>query len=242
MEGFMKKKVMYFTITLFCILLFSCNDINNVNSSISIPIDISSSPKSNINPKLQYNDDYSLIFAAIEGEYYSYNAYHFNVDESSIFNLTFKYIPVGKNVKVRVLIYNNGFIYAGDSSEFIVEPGNNNLNLSLSRINNDNMLYLYNGYFTFGAERVLINIYGFENYYIIKDFDDNVISIGYIKGQNDAYEFREIACSKVTEIYNGVPDYTPLEFFDKPKKLQFNFSGQRGTLKSSSGLEFNIGY
>lgn len=242
MEGFMKKKVMYFTITLFCILLFSCNDINNVNSSISIPIDISSSPKSNINPKLQYNDEDSLIFAAIEGEYYSYNAYHFNnVEDSLIFNLTFKYIPVGKNVKVRVLIYNNAFIYAGDSSEFIVEPGNNNLNLSLSRINNDNMLYLYNGYFTFGAERVLINIYGFENYYIIKDFDDNVISIGYIKGQNDAYEFREIACSEVT-IDDGFPVYTPLEFFDKPKKLQSNIAYQSGTLKSSSGLDFIIGY
>lgn len=242
MEGFMKKKVMYFTITLFCILLFSCNDINNVNSSISIPIDISSSPKSNINPKLQYNNDYSLIFAAIEGEYYSYNAYHFNnVEDSLIFNLTFKYIPVGKNVKVRVLIYNNAFIYAGESSEFIVEPGNNNLNLSLSRIDDDYILYP-NNTCTFREERFQININRFENYYIIKDFDDNVISIGYIKGQDDAYEFREIACSRVTEIDNGFPVYTPLVFFDKPKKLQFNFTGQRGTLKSSSGLVFDIGY
>lgn len=256
------KKVL-FCFSLLFLLLTGCSNFNQVNCSLTIPVAFSA-----LNKSIELNitdDDYGYIIARIDGEYNKTQVIDVNslIDRvlrpsggsllTSTVNINFSYVPVGKKIKVSlILLYDGGqlgeCIPIATSKDFVLSKNKNIVELTFD----DGDRYDYNAVQSDTLfSRCFSNLgdpsgrewdfifarLGQSGLYGIYHQDVGFVSIGHFEGTEDfrsSCKFKEIAYK------NSSNEFSSLQVVEKPKYNKYEFDQQEGFFVSNSGILFNV--
>ena len=260
MERWFMKKVL-FCFSLLFLLLTGCSNFNQVNCSLTIPVDFSALNKSiGIDTS---GDQYGYIIARIDGEYNKTQVIDVNslinrdfgpsVPSSPLtgtVNINFSYVPVGKKIKVSLILLSEGQsgerIRIATSKDFVLSKNKNIVELTF-----DYEYYDYNnvqdplfrmctfdlgdpsgGYYDFCfAPLGQSGLYGIFNQL------EGLVSIGHFEGTREfqsSCKFKEIAYKNFLIPSNN------LQVVEKPKYNKYEFDQMEGFFVSNSGISFNV--
>lgn len=258
------KKVL-FCFSLLFLLLTGCSNFNQVNCSLTIPVAFSALNKS---IELDTTDgDYGYIIARIDGEYNKTQVIDVNSlinrDRgpmvgplfNSTVNINFSYVPVGKKIKVSlILLFNEQpgeCIKTATSKDFVLSKNKNIVELTFDEENYDyqtvqvyiNKLFL-GCTSNFGNPSGNISDFHFaalgqSGLYGIYHQEGGWVSIGHFegtKGFGESYKFKEIAYKN---LISG-NEFSSLQVVEKPKYNEYYFSQTGGNFLSNSGICFTV--
>lgn len=257
------KKVL-FCFSLLFLLLTGCSNFNQVNCSLTIPVDFSA-----LNKSIELNttgDEYGYIIARIDGEYNKTQVIDVNslIDRvgrpsgdslfNSTVNINFSYVPVGKKIKVSLIFLSEGQsgerIRTATSKDFVLSKNKNIVELTFES-------YIYEYQSVQGTNDVF-NIctsdlgepsgeyyefcfahLGQSGLYGIYHQNVGLVSIGHFEGTEDfqsSYKFKEIAYKNLISI----DEFSSLQVVEKPKYNKYEFDQREGFFVSNSGILFNV--
>lgn len=260
------KKVL-FCFSLLFLLLTGCSNFNQVNCSLTIPVAFSA-----LNKSIELNttgDKYGYIIARIDGEYNKTQVIDVNpllIDRdsypivpqsplNSTVNINFSYVPVGKKIKVSLILLSNerqlgeciriatSKVFVLSKNKNIVEltfDDDNSYDYSTVQLGTDN---LFNRCFSnlgdpSGGEWPFIFArLGQSGLYGIYNELGGWVSIGHFEGTEDfksSCKFKEIAYK------NSSNEFSSLQVVEKPKYNKYEFDQQEGFFVSNSGILFNV--
>lgn len=262
------KKVL-FCFSLLFLLLTGCSNFNQVNCSLTIPVAFSA-----LNKSIEFNttgDKYGYIIARIDGEYNktqvidvksllidrgSYPTEPMSPLKSSV-NINFSYVPVGKKIKVSLILLSNRgqlgeCIQIATSKDFVLSKNKNIVELTFDDDNSYD-----NSTVQLGTNKLFYRCFSnlgdpsggvFECYFVplgqsglygIYNVDrGGWVSIGHFEGTRDfgksSYKFKEIAYK------NSSNEFSSLQVVEKPKYNKYEFDLLEGVFVSNSGILFNV--
>lgn len=263
MERWFMKKVL-FCFSLLFLLLTGCSNFNQVNCSLTIPVAFSA-----LNKLIEINtigDQYGYIIARIDGEYNKTQVIDVNslIDRevypieppspfTSTVNINFSYVPVGKKIKVSLILLSEGQsgerIRIATSKDFVLSKNKNIVELTFESDS-------YNYQTVHAASNKLFNectsdlgdpsgryydccftALGQSGLYGICNEQRGWVSIGHFEGTEDfqsSYKFKEIAYK------NSSNEFSSLQVVEKPKYNKYYFGKTDGVFVSNSGIRFNV--
>lgn len=264
MERWFMKKVL-FCFSLLFLLLTGCSNFNQVNCSLTIPVAFSA-----LNKLIELNTtggEYGYIIARIDGEYNKTQVIDVNSlinsasgpTEQPLFNSTvninFSYVPVGKKIKVSLILLSyesqlGECISIATSKDFVLSKNKNIVELTLDDDNRydyvtaqSNLLFNIctsslgdpsGGYYDFCFATL-----GQSGLYGIYHQDGGLVSIGHFEGTEDfksSCKFKEIAYKNLISI----DEFSSLQVVEKPKYNKYEFDQREGFFVSNSGILFNV--
>lgn len=260
------KKVL-FCFSLLFLLLTGCSNFNQVNCSLTIPVAFSA-----LNKSIEFNttgDKYGYIIARIDGEYNktqvidvksllidrgSYPTEPTSPLKSSV-NINFSYVPVGKKIKVSLILLSNRgqlgeCIQIATSKDFVLSKNKNIVELTFDDDKYDYEYARSNKLFNectsdlgnpSGGDYVCHFVpLGQSGLYGIYQQDEGGgwVSIGHFEGTKDigksSCKFKEIAYK------NSSNEFSSLQVVEKPKYNKYEFDQLEGFFVSNSGILFNV--
>jgi|GEM_PF-4446070 len=261
------KKVL-FCFSLLFLLLTGCSNFNQVNCSLTIPVAFSALKKSiEIDTA---KEKYGYIIARIDGEYNKTQVIDVNslIDRNvypsepsssltSTVNINFSYVPVGKKIKVSLILLSEGQLGGctkiATSKDFVLSKNKNIVELTFddddrydSQTALPNKLFLEcNSTFEYpSGENVISNFIfaslGQSGLYGIYHEVGGLVSIGHFegtKGFGQSYKFKEIAYKNFLISNNK---FSSLQIVEKPKYNKYNFGQRDGNFLSNSGICFTV--
>lgn len=262
MERWFMKKVL-FCFSLLFLLLTGCSNFNQVNCSLTIPVDFSVLNKSITIDTT--GEQYGYIIARIDGEYNKTQVIDVNSlinrgsyptgPSSSLIspvNINFSYVPVGKKIKVSlILLYNEQIgecIKIATSKDFILSKNKNIVELTFDGDRYDSGFAQSNTLFN----RCISNLgdpsggdfecqfvpLGQSGLYGIYQADvGGWLSIGHFEGTREflsSCKFKEIAYK------NSSNEFSSLQVVEKPKYNKYYFRETEGEFVSNSGICFTV--
>lgn len=262
------KKVL-FCFSLLFLLLTGCSNFNQVNCSLTIPVAFSA-----LNKSIEIDtakEEYGYIIARIDGEYNKTQVIDVNslIDReehpteppspfTSTVNINFSYVPVGKKIKVSLILLSDGQLGGctkiATSKDFVLSKNKNIVELTFADGNYDyqtvqeqsNKLFractsnfgnpsgnIFNFYFAALGQSGLYGIYHEVGGWV---------SIGHFegtKGFGQSYKFKEIAYKNFLISSNK---FSSLQVVEKPKYNEYNFFQFQidGNFLSNSGICFTV--
>lgn len=256
---FMKKVLLCFS--LLFLLLTGCSNFNQVNCSLTIPVDFSVLNKSITIDTT--GDNYGYIIARIDGEYNKTQVIdrgscpieHTSPLKSSV-NINFSYVPVGKKIKVSLIFLSyegqlGERINIATSKDFVLSKNKNIVELTLDDVDYDyptvqsDTYKLFNRCFSnlgdpsggfFECHFVPFGQSGLYGIYNVER--GGWVSIGHFEGTRgfgkSSYKFKEIAYK------NSSNEFSSLQVVEKPKYNKYEFDQLEGVFVSNSGILFNV--
>lgn len=256
------KKVL-FCFSLLFLLLTGCSNFNQVNWSLTIPVAFSA-----LNKSIELNttdSEYGYIIARIDGEYNKTQVIDVNslIDRvprpsggsllNSTVNINFSYVPVGKKIKVSLILLSNEgqlgeCIRIATSKDFVLSKNKNIVELTFddehrydyNAVQSDTLFAQCNS--TFGNSNddnflCFFKDFGQSGLYGIYNEQRGWVSIGHFEGTKDfksSCKFKEIAYK------NSSNEFSSLQVVEKPKYNKYEFDQQEGFFVSNSGILFNV--
>lgn len=264
MERWFMKKVL-FCFSLLFLLLTGCSNFNQVNCSLTIPVAFSA-----LNKSIELNttgDEYGYIIARIDGEYNKTQV----IDVKSLLygedlpvmpsspltspvNINFSYVPVGKKIKVSLILLFSGqsgeCIEIATSKDFVLSKNKNIVELTFDNEQRydyqtvDGSPKLFN--------RCISNLgnpvgewdfnfvpLGQSGLYGIYNQLGGLVSIGHFEGTigfGQSYKFKEIAYKNLI----SRDEFSSLQVVEKPKYNEYDFDQRSGFFVSNSGICFTV--
>lgn len=259
------KKVL-FCFNLLFLLLTGCSNFNQVNCSLTIPVAFSALKKSTEIDTAK--EKYGYIIARIDGEYNKTQVIDVNslIDRNvypsepsssltSTVNINFSYVPVGKKIKVSLILLSEGQLGGctkiATSKDFVLSKNKNIVELTFDDDDRyDSQTALPNKLFlectsNFGnPSGNIFNFYfaalGQSGLYGIYHEVGGWVSIGHFegtKGFGQSYKFKEIAYKNFLISSNK---FSSLQVVEKPKYNEYNFFQTEGNFLSNSGICFTV--
>ena len=256
------KKVL-FCFSLLFLLLTGCSNFNQVNCSLTIPVAFSA-----LNKSIEIDtagDNYGYIIARIDGEYNKTQV----IDVNSLINrdagptvpsstlnstvhINFSYVPVGKKIKVSLILLFQGqsgeCISIATSKDFVLSKNKNIVELTF-----DYEYYDYNNVQDPLFNRCISNLgnpvrewdfdfvpLGQSGLYGIFNQLGGLVSIGHFEGTREfqsSCKFKEIAYKNFLIPSNN---FSSLQVVEKPKYNKYEFDQMEGFFVSNSGISFNV--
>lgn len=261
------KKVL-FCFSLLFLLLTGCSNFNQVNCSLTIPVAFSV-----LNKSIEIDtakEEYGYIIARIDGEYNKTQVIDVNslIDReehpielpspfTSTVNINFSYVPVGKKIKVSLILLSEGQLGGctkiATSKDFVLSKNKNIVELTFDGVNYDyNTVQLpsnklFNVCFSdLGNPSGEVREFHFvdlgqSGLYGIYQEEGGWVSIGHFEGTKDfgksLYKFKEIAYKNFLISSN---EFSSLQVVEKPKYNEYDFEQAAGVFVSNSGIYFNV--
>lgn len=265
MERWFMKKVL-FCFSLLFLLLTGCSNFNQVNCSLTIPVDFSVLNKSITIDTT--GDNYGYIIARIDGEYNKtqvidvksllINRGLYPTAPSSPFkspvNINFSYVPVGKKIKVSLILLSYGeqfgeCIRIATSKDFVLSKNKNIVELTFDDDRYDSVTAYSNTLFNkcnsnygiYNGENFVFHFVdlGQSGLYGIYRELRGWVSIGHFEGTEDfrsSCKFKEIAYKNLISI----DEFSSLQVVEKPKYNEYYFDQTGGVFVSNSGVCFSV--
>lgn len=265
MERWFMKKVL-FCFSLLFLLVTGCSNFNQVNCSLTIPVDFSA-----LNKSIELNTtdgEYGYIIARIDGEYNKTQVIDVKsllIDRgsypempSSLFtstvNINFSYVPVGKKIKVSLIFLFDGgqmgeCIRIATSKDFVLSKNKNIVELTFDEVNYDYVTAQSNSLFNIctsglrdpsgGEWPFIFARLGQSGFYGIYHQNVGLVSIGHFEGTKDfksSCKFKEIAYKNLISI----DEFSSLQVVEKPKYNEYKFDQLEGFFVSNSGIRFKV--
>lgn len=264
MERWFMKKVL-FCFSLLFLLLTGCSNFNQVNCSLTIPVAFGA-----LNKSIEIDtakEEYGYIIARIDGEYNKTQVIDVNslikrelgptVEPlfSSTVNINFSYVPVGKKIKVSLILLSNEgqlgeCIRIATSKDFVLSKNKNIVELTFDDDRYDSVTAYSNTLFNecnsnygiYNGENFVFHFVdlGQSGLYGIYHEVGGWVSIGHFegtKGFGESYKFKEIAYKNFLISSNK---FSSLQVVEKPKYNEYNFSQPEGNFLSNSGICFTV--
>lgn len=259
----MKKVLLCFS--LLFLLLTGCSNFNQVNCSLTIPVAFSALNKS---IELNTTGEYGYIIARIDGEYNKTQVIDVNslINRgsrpelnsllTSTVNINFSYVPVGKKIKVSlILLYarlSGECIEIATSKDFVLSKNKNIVELTFDgeRYDFDTVQLPSNKLFNVcfsdlgnpsGEVRDFFFVdLGQSGLYGIYQEVGGWVSIGHFEGTKDfksSCKFKEIAYKNFLIPSNK---FSSLQVVEKPKYNKYEFHHREGFFVSNSGICFTV--
>lgn len=255
------KKVL-FCFSLLFLLVTGCSNFNQVNCSLTIPVDFSVLNKSITIDTT--GDNYEYIIARIDGEYNKTQVIDVEsllIDRGSspgepksplkhTVNINFSYVPVGKKIKVSLILLSDEqsgeCIQIATSKDFVLSKNKNIVELTFDDARYDYNsgldLLFYSCFSNLGDPSgdgwpCLFAPLGQSGLYGIYNEQRGWVSIGHFEETEDfqsSYKFKEIAYK------NSSNEFSSLQVVEKPKYNKYEFDQQEGFFVSNSGILFNV--
>lgn len=258
------KKVL-FCFSLLFLLLTGCSNFNQVNCSLTIPVDFSVLNKSITSDTT--GENYGYIIARIDGEYNKTQV----IDVNSLINrdrgptvqplftspvnINFSYVPVGKKIKVSLIFLFDGgqsgeCIQIGTSKDFVLSKNKNIVELTFDDDRYDSVTAYSNTLFNecnsnygiYNGENFVFHFVdlGQSGLYGIYRELRGWVSIGHFEGikgfGQSSYKFKEIAYKNLISI----DEFSSLQVVEKPKYNEYYFDQMGGVFVSNSGVCFSV--
>lgn len=263
MERWFMKKVL-FCFSLLFLLLTGCSNFNQVNCSLTIPVAFSA-----LNKLIELNTtdgEYGYIIARIDGEYNKTQV--IDVNSSLIYgenlpvvppspftspvNINFSYVPVGKKIKVSlILLFNRQSgecIEIATSKDFVLSKNKNIVELTFDNEQRYDYQTVYGSPELFN--KCISNLgnpvsewdfnfvpLGQSGLYGIYNQLGGLVSIGHFEGTKESYKFKEIAYKNFLISSNN---FSSLQVVEKPKYNEYEFDRREGFFVSNSGIRFKV--
>ena len=262
------KKVL-FCFSLLFLLVTGCSNFNQVNCSLTIPVDFSALNKS-IEINTTGDEQYGYIIARIDGEYNKTQVIDVNslierdihpTEPLSLFtstvNINFSYVPVGKKIKVSlILLYYEQIgecIKIATSKDFVLSKNKNIVELTFDEVNYNydtvqlpsnklfNVCFSDLGNPSGEVKEFHFVDLGQSGLYGIYQEVGGWVSIGHFEGTKDfgksLYKFKEIAYKNFLIPSNK---FSSLQVVEKPKYNKYEFHHREGFFVSNSGICFTV--
>ena len=261
------KKVL-FCFSLLFLLLTGCSNFNQVNCSLTIPVDFSALNKS---IELDTTDEeYGYIIARIDGEYNKTQV----IDVNSLIhrgfgpsmpsspltgtvNINFSYVPVGKKIKVSLILLSDGQLGGctriATSKDFVLSKNKNIVELTFDEVNynydtvqlSSNKLFneCNSNYGIYNGENFIFHFVDLGQsglYGIYHERGGGWVSIGHFEGIKGFGQ----SSYKFKEIaYKNListDEFSFLQVVEKPKYNEYDFEQTGGVFVSNSGVCFSV--
>ncbi len=263
MERWFMKKVL-FCFSLLFLLLTGCSNFNQVNCSLTIPVAFSA-----LNKSIEIDtakEEYGYIIARIDGEYNKTQVIDVNslIDRephpteppspfNSTVNINFFYVPVGKKIKVSLILLSEGqsggCIKIATSKDFVLSKNKNIVELTFDNESYDYITAVSNELFAgcnsnLGNPSGEIVVFSFaalgqSGLYGIYHQQGGLVSIGHFEGTKyfgQSYKFKEIAYKNLI----SSNEFSSLQVVEKPKYNKYEFNRVGGVFVSNSGICFSV--
>lgn len=260
------KKVL-FCFSLLFLLLTGCSNFNQVNCSLTIPVDFSV-----LNKSIELNTtdgEYGYIIARIDGEYNKTQVIDVNsllIDRdsypivpqsllNSTVNINFSYVPVGKKIKVSLIFLFDGgqmgeCIQIATSKDFVLSKNKNIVELTFDdgdrydsvTANSNTLFYICTsglGDPSGGYDDFCFATLGQSGFYGIYHQNVGLVSIGHFEGTKD---FKSSCKFKEIAYKNliSIDEFSSLQVVEKPKYNEYKFDRLEGFFVSNSGIRFKV--